>query len=229
MEDAPSFRNPFRSMKIKWRPEGLDEGSPLDACLGDVLSATARKLMEMVRMLKCMAAEGTSDAEKSTCAILAKEIHQQEIVVTKCLLSSAVTGRLTNDVTRFPYRLERIGDMLENILACFEKKVRDGIQFTAEAQEELVLLFSALLDIMEDLEKTFSASDVSRLKSVIAEERSLREALACYRQAHWERLWSGVCSPHASSLFLDILDSVKWTNEYLIKISTTLLEHDAAV
>jgi Na+/phosphate symporter len=229
MEDAPSFPAQFRTLKIKWRPEAADESSSLETCLGDVLFATVDKLVEMVRLIKRMSAQETSEAEKNTCAILAKEVHQQEIVVTKCLLSSAVTGQLTNDVTRFPYRLERIGDMLENVLACFEKKARDGIQFSLEAQEELVLIFSALLDIMEGLGKTFVASDTNRLKSLIDQEKSLREALACYRQAHWERLWSGACSPQASSLFLDILDSVKWTNEYLRKISMTLLEHDSAV
>jgi Na+/phosphate symporter len=226
MEDAPSFRNPFRTLKIQWRPEGVDTGSSLDACLGDVLLATVDKLTEMVRLLKCMLAEGTGDAEKNTCRILAIEVHKQEIVVTKCLLTSAIAGKLTNDIMRFPYRLERIGDMLENVFSCFERKAKEGIQFSFAAQEELELLFSALLVILEDLRKTFAEVDTERLKSLIDQEKDLRESLACYRQAHWERLWSGACLPQASSLYLDILDSIKWANEYLRKISMTLLEHE---
>ncbi len=159
MENESSFQNPFRTLKIKWQPEGADEASSLEMCLGDVLFATVDKLIEMTRLLKCMSTETTTHEEKCTCAALAEEVHQQEMVVAKCLLSSAVAAELTNDVIRFPYRLERIGDMLERILSCFEKKAKDGIQFSAEAQAELELLFTALLEIMEDLGKAFAASD----------------------------------------------------------------------
>jgi Na+/phosphate symporter len=228
MEDAPSYRNPFRTVRIKWRPGGADETSSLDVCLGDVLLATVRKLTEMLRMLKCISAEETSTTEKDKCALLAKEVHHQEIVVAECLLSPTVANQLTNDITRLPYRLERIGDMLENILLCLEKKAKDGIQFSAEAHAELDLLFAALLDIMEDLGKAFATSEIETQKSLIAQEKNLLETLASYRQAHWERLWSGACLPQASSMYLDILDSIKWANEYLKKISMTLLEHNSA-
>jgi Na+/phosphate symporter len=222
MKDIP----PFLTTEIKWSGEAADEALSLEICLEDVLRATVGKLTEMTRLLKCISTEATTDAEKKTCALLAKEVHRQEIVVTKCLLSSTAAQGLTNDVIRFPYRLERIGDMLENILSGFEKKARDDIQFSSAARAELGVLFDSLLDIMDSLGKAFVAPRADRLNSLISQENNLRETLACYRQAHWERLWSGACLPQASSLYLDILDSIKWANEYLRKITITLLEHE---
>ena len=43
------------------------------------------------------------------------------------------------------------------------------------------------------------------------------------RTAHWDRVEAGVCLPEASSLYRDILDSVKLGGEYVEKMSASLL------
>lgn len=227
MDDMPFQQSPFRIVKIEWHSEKGEESSSLETCLGDVLRATVDKLIEMTRLLKCMVAEGTNVADGAPCAILAKDVAIQEVVVTKCLLSPLAAGQLSQDVIRFPYRLKRIADMLANVLSCLEKKIEDGIEFSPLAHAELELLFTGLLDILENLGTAFSGSGAVDMASLVSQEKRLGESLVCFRLAHWERLWAGDCSPKASSMYLGILDSVKWANEYLKKICETLMCSEA--
>jgi hypothetical protein len=45
-----------------------------------------------------------------------------------------------------------------------------------------------------------------------------------FKLAHWERIEAGFCAVEASSVYRDILDSVKSVNEYLVKMTETLQE-----
>ena len=184
--------------------------------------STLDKLVEMTRVLKSISAENAHCEQKHSFESLAKEVHGQEKVVTQRLLSVAEADRPANDIVRLPYRLERIGDMLETVFASFENRKASGVRFSPQSEAELDTLFSAVLDVMVHLRHALATSDVHALESAISEDTRLSETLACYRLAHWERLWSGSCLPQASAIYLAILDSIKWTNEYLKKICVTL-------
>jgi hypothetical protein len=227
MVEIPSSQNPFRTVKIEWRSEETEGPSSVETCLGDVLLATVDRLIKMTRLLKRMLAEGAIESEGLNCAVLAEDLGAQEIVVTRCMLAPSVVDQLTQDVIRFPYRLKRIGDMLANILSCLQKKATNNVQFSPTALAELDLLFTGLQEILENLASAFSGSGIPDFASLRAREKLLSESLVSFRLEHWERLWAGDCSPKASAMYLDILDSVKWANEYLKKISETLIDSQA--
>lgn len=181
------------------------------------------KLIEMTRLLsECIFTGDTSLMDE--CDSMGGQLHEEEKILTRYLVTSGLSGDMWRGIIRFPYRLERIGDMLENILRCSRLKADGKIPLSDEAKEELRQLFSVLLDIMHNLRENFGEPTQDRLEAAIAQGEKLANMVNEYRSAHWERLEKGICAPDASSLYGDILDSVKSSNEYLEKMCASLLD-----
>ncbi len=219
--------NPFRVLVSELPLESPEEARPEDASatpsVEDTLCSMLDDIIEMIRLLSSSLASGSTE-EMDRCELLAKRVHSQERVLTMRLLDPRFKDRLPKDLVRFPYRLERVGDMLENILTCSRLKARDAIPFTEEAHADLDELFSRLIEMMIAFKAAFVSPRADLLESVIGLGASIAEVLAGARAGHWERLWAGFCDPYASSKYLDILDSIKWTNEYVKKLAATLME-----
>jgi Na+/phosphate symporter len=220
--------NPFRVLVSEVQSESSGEALGREdvsaaPSMEDALCSMLDDIIEMIRLLSSSLAGGSTE-EMDRCELLAKRVHSHEKTLTMRLLDPSLKDRLPKDLLRFPYRLERVGDMLENILTCSRLKARDAIPFSKEAHADLDDLFSRLIEMMTTFKAAFVSPRPDLLESVIGQGTSIAEALACARAGHWERLWAGFCDPHASSKFLDILDSIKWTNEYIKKLAATLLE-----
>jgi Na+/phosphate symporter len=181
------------------------------------------KLMEMTRLLSRCIRSG-SDLELDDCGILAKEVHEQEKLLTKNLLESCLARDRLRTLIRFPFRLERIGDMLESILNCCRIKAEDGIPLSGQAHEDLDKLFAIILDVMSNTRDCLIAVDRLSLEKTLSQGKELGRMLLDCRLAHWDRVEAGICAYQASSLYLDILDSLGSANWYLEKICRSLLE-----
>lgn len=181
------------------------------------------KLIEMTRLLSDCMFTG-DEAQMDQCARLGGEVHEEEKILTKKLLSAGVRRDLLKGVLRFPFRLERIGDMLESILNCCRIKKKEHLPFTQEAEKELRQLLSALLEMMIKLREAFSSPEKDLLQSLLTRSEELNGMLEESRSRHWERVETGEFASEASSLYRDMLDSIRWTNEYLERMTRTLLE-----
>ncbi len=229
MKEKAVFFNPFRMLS-----PGLNAGAirledlhsrPVSEpiSLQEGLLVMSSKVIEMIGLLsKCV----VSGAQKQmdACESLAKEVHRQEKALTTDLVSSKLKPDMLKGLIRFPYRLERIGDMLEAILHCCRIKAQKGLHFTDQAHGELDQLFGILFEMMSNLRDAFVTPNKVILEHIISRSEKLGKMLLDFRFAHWGRLEGGFCSPHASSTFLAILDSMTAINEYLEKMSATLLE-----
>lgn len=181
------------------------------------------KLIEITRLLsECIVTHNKPQMDQ--CAAMIKQLDEEEKILTRHLLTSGLSGDMWKGVIRFPYRLKRIGDMLDSILRCTRIKAEAGVPFSDVAGEELGQIFSMLLKTMTDLREAFNNPTLDLLRTVEAQCATLRQLVDDFRQAHWERLQLGICVPDASSMYRDILDSVKLTGEYLEKMSVWLLE-----
>ncbi|MBI5572307.1 MAG: hypothetical protein HY914_20355 [Desulfomonile tiedjei] len=180
------------------------------------------KIIEMTRMLsKCLS--DAREPEMEVCRALAAEIHRHEKVLTPRLVSAGFAAETLRNVIRFPSRLERIGDMLESVLNCCSIKARDSVRFDQRAYSELDEVFEKLLGILYTTRDALVTPDAAILTHIAARTRELDGTLHDFRSAHWERLAAGICPPESSSLYLDIFDSIRSVNEYLEKMSLTLL------
>lgn len=220
--------NPFRELASELQSEFGEEaphpeGSLEEPTLEDALLSMLDDIIEMTRIAAGSLSNGSPE-DMDRCESLAKKIHAQEQKLTMRLLSPRTKDRLPRDLIRFPYRLERVGDILENVLTCSRLKARDAIPFSEEGRKDVDRLFSELTEMMTTFRDAFVSPGPDLLESVLSRGASIAEYLAGARSAHWERLWAGLCDPHSSSMFLDILDSIKWANEYMRKLASTLLE-----
>jgi Na+/phosphate symporter len=227
MKEPRVFVNPLRILSLRLDREAvrLDDRrtAPQEVSFEESLITTAGKIMDIIRLIsKCIVTGDTSEMDRG--AALAEDVHQQEKMLTKNLLSSGVRGELFKGLVRFPSRLERIGDSLETILRCCQIKAREGISFSDKAEEELGELFAMLLEMMNNVRDAFRTPNKLFLESIISQGRQLTGMLGDSRLAHWERMEAGFCSPRASSVFLEVLDSMKLMNEYIQKMCNTLIE-----
>jgi Na+/phosphate symporter len=230
MKDQRVVVNPFRILSPKLdseasRFEDLHQ-MPVSEHISpeEGLLIMMSKLIEISKILS--RAVVNADAEQlAICERLAEEIHTQEGMVTKNLVaSSAIIGHnLFQIVVRFPGRMERMGDMLQNILTCCRIKQRDGIPFSDKALGELSQIFAILLDMLTNVRDSLIVRNRVLMLHILDAKQQLTQLLYDSRFNHWERLEKGYCAPQASSLYLDILDSFTAIAEYLGKMCDSLL------
>jgi Na+/phosphate symporter len=75
-----------------------------------------------------------------------------------------------------------------------------------------------------NLRDAFITPNKFLLDHILSEVKTMGQMLQDFRLAHWDRLAAGFCSPRASSMYLDILDSSRSINEYIEKMCLTLIE-----
>ena len=229
MKDKALFFDPFRIISPGLNAEALRledlHSRPVSEpiSLQEGLLVMSSKIIEMIRLLSKCVVSG-SQKQMDACESLAKEVHEQEKVLTTDLVSSKLRPDLLKGLIRFPYRMERIGDILERISNCCQIKALYGLSFTDMAHAELDQLFAFLLEMMINLRDVVVAPNKVLLEHITSQSKKLGQMLLDFRLAHWERLEGGFCSPHASTVYLRMLDAMTAINESLNKMCATLLE-----
>jgi Na+/phosphate symporter len=229
MKDEHLLLNPFRmlSPNLDHEIEHFEElhQRPVseEITLGEGLLVMISKVIEMCRLLSESVFTG-SRSQMDKCEALAHDVDQQENVLTRQLIESDLEGDLLKGLIRFPYRLERIGDMLESILNCCRIKARFGLPFSDDAYREIDELFTSLIKMMTNLRDAFILPNEVVLEAILSEGKKVSWTVEECVVAHWMRLEAGLSAVEASSMYRDILDSMKLINEYLVKMATTLGE-----
>ena len=114
MKEKSYFFNPFRMLSPKLDAQAIKleelHQKPVcqDVALEEGLLIMVSKLIEMARLLSKSVVSG-STSQMDRCEALAKEVDEQENLLTQCLVYGNVDKELLKGVIRFPYRLERIG------------------------------------------------------------------------------------------------------------------------
>jgi Na+/phosphate symporter len=230
MREKQIFFNPFRIISPKLDAEAsrlaeIFESPPQDiTCLEEGLLVMISKLIEMNRLLrKCLIIYDTVKAEK--CENLAREIHDEEKKLTGDIVCSpTTTGAILKALVLFPGRLERVGDLLESILNVARIKSRDAIPFSDKANTELNELFDLMNDMLKNFRDLIATRNRDLLDHVRAEQKKIGQLTIDFGLAHEDRLLGGLCTPKASSLYLDVLDSIKSANQNVSALTESLAQ-----
>ncbi len=228
MTEKPFQINPFQVFSPQVdrevrRLEELREARVSESStLQEGLISLLDKVIEMTEILSACTALGDGSG-MDRCEYLYGEINREEKILTGYLVSSGMGLHAMKGVIRFPYRLKRVGDLLEIILRCFRYRAGGGIPLSDKAKLELDQVFTILLGMMGHLRDGFVSPSQDLLTDLSRRSKTLSEILDYFRSEHWERVEAGLCAPEASSMYREILDSVKWTNQYLEKMSLDLL------
>jgi Na+/phosphate symporter len=230
MKEKQVFFNPFRiiSPKLNVEASRLEEPAPAEmTCLEEGLLVMAGKLIEMAKLIHKMLI--VPDPQKiKRCEALGQEIHQEEKGLTGELVCSPTTsGDVLKALVLFPVRLERAGDFLESMVTVSKNKAKEGIPFSDKGQAEVEQLFGLLTEVLTNFRDVLSTRNKALLDHLINQHKKLHQMTIDFALAHEDRLLEGLCSPKASSLYLDILDSVKNINIQIQEMSRSL-KHLAA-
>jgi len=230
MKEKHIFFNPFRIISPKLNAEAsrlaeLFESPPPDiTCLEEGLLVMISKLIEMNRLLrKCLIIFDPAKAER--CESLGRQIHDEEKTLTGDIVCSpTTTGAILKALVLFPGRLERAGDLLESILNVARIKSRDAIPFSDKANAELNELFDLMNDMLKDFRDLIATRNRDILGHFRAEQKKIAQLTVDFALAHEDRLLGGMCAPVASSLYLDILDSIKSANQSVSALTESLAQ-----
>ncbi len=108
-----------------------------------------------------------------------------------------------------PVHLLRIGENFEKLAEFMENKVKSNVLFSDKAVTEVAFLLQRLTDILKPTSDIILAKNTILSKYVQESEAGVTRRAIEYTTQHEERLIEGLCSPVASSLYINILDRIK--------------------
>jgi phosphate:Na+ symporter len=157
--------------------------------------------------------------------VLAEEVHDEEKSLTAHLVHlPSASPSVLKALILFPARLERVGDLLESVLSVSMIKAREGIPFSDRAMIELKQLFKVFKEMLSNLRDVLATCDRQLLDHMVSLHGQLAQMTLDFAYAHEDRLIEGTCSPRASSLYIDVLDSVRNANRHIRSITEALIK-----
>ncbi|MCR5877338.1 Na/Pi cotransporter family protein [Phenylobacterium sp. J367] len=122
-------------------------------------------------------------------------------------------------ILAFATNVEHAGDLVDrNLLGVATRRLKRGVNFSAEGEGELVALVDRLLANVRLAAAAFVSGDAAAARLLVAEKESFREVEADAVQAHFQRLQSGNADTvDTSSLHLDALRDLKRVNSHLVE------------
>ena len=135
-------------------------------------------------------------------------------------------GRRAMEIISFSINLEHVGDIVDkNLSELAVKKVKRGLQFSAEGAAELAAFHKRILDSLRIAIGVFMSGDVADARRLIAEKVQLRAAELAAAERHLERLREGRPETlETTSLHLDVLRDLKRIHSHICSVAYPVLE-----
>jgi phosphate:Na+ symporter len=230
---------PYAGLLRRWFPERVDAADPsrplyLDRAARETpvvaLGGAAREALRLSDVLDTML-HGLRDVlERDDRKLLAQTKRLDDVLdkldtAIKTYLAELEAEAMSEaDHARarfllaFALNMEHAGDVVDkNLLALLAKKIKRGIDFSAEGKAELVTLVDRLRANNRTAAALFMTADLSVARLLAAEKEIFRDLDARATESHFERLRGGkVESIESSSLHLEILRDLKRVNAHLV-------------
>ncbi|MDQ1272759.1 MAG: hypothetical protein QG591_1389, partial [Planctomycetota bacterium] len=146
------------------------------------------------------------------------------------LLSNKAAGRsVNNDHSKsLLATLSSIGLMLNGLDAISRHirfKIGKRIIFNDKGVEEIRCLFYASLDVVKMAGDTLANGSELSMKHVVDKSTRIEKLAGHYAEKHKEQLITGICTPEASLLYINIADGILTVVWHLKKAVTRLFGH----
>lgn len=120
--------------------------------------------------------------------------------------------------------LEEIGDYIKDMIERIEIKIEEKLLFSEDALSDYRHLYSAVEATLSDAVNSLKMKDKNFAKRVLCDGEHVDVLVGKYRQAHTQRLISGVCDPRAGNMFLNLLDFGGQIFQHTKSIANNVLE-----
>lgn len=157
------------------------------------------------------------------CPQTVNEIKQAEAGLTEKLTEISVDNPEVKRYVPIPGHLLVIGEKIEKIRELMEKKIGENILFSDKAVKEAIFLLQRLSEILWTTSSLILARNTF-LGIYIEEAVSNISKMADeYATLHEERLIEGICLAAASSVYINMLDTIKSIAWHIKEIAIRLI------
>lgn len=139
----------------------------------------------------------------------ARFLHKSENSILEKMIGDIKEHPNARFFVAIPPHLERIGDKLESMINCTRIKTSEVIMFSDKAVNELNYLMDTVKNILKCMKDMIITRNGVLIKTTLDEAETFGKIASDYATEHEERLISGTCAPRASSIYLDMLDSLR--------------------
>ena len=147
------------------------------------------------------------------------------VKVAACALNesdSRDVSKLLHSINDF----ERIGDHALNIKNSADEMKEKALHFSAEAKEELGLLFRALNDVLSLSIDSFVNNDLEKAAHVEPLEQVIDVLIGQIKRRHIERLQAGRCTIELGFILNDLLNNCERISDHCSNIAVCVTEID---
>ncbi|MGH8736948.1 MAG: Na/Pi cotransporter family protein [Burkholderiales bacterium] len=196
--------------------ESLRMGEMVEAMLGQAMTA----LMTQDRNLVAEISRKDNAIDR-----LHEAIKLYVVSLTRGSLEER-EGRRAMEIIAFVINMEHIGDIIDkNLMELAAKKIKRGLQFSAQGAEELQAMHKRVLGDMRLAFGIFISGDVKVARQLLDEKTHFREAEIAASESHLARLREGRQeSIETSALHIDILRDLKRIHSHICATAYPVLE-----
>ncbi|MCL4456879.1 MAG: hypothetical protein M1147_10360 [Nitrospirae bacterium] len=143
------------------------------------------------------------------CGAKVNDIKKAETAITKKIAELAKDNPDLKQYVSVPAHLLRIGENIEKLSELMNKKIKDNILFSDKAVTEITFLLQRIVDVLRPTSDIILAKNTILGRYVQESEEGIVKRATEYATLHEERLIEGLCLPIASSIYINMLDSIK--------------------
>jgi phosphate:Na+ symporter len=231
------------------QPKAADPGTPIyleSAAAGApavALVCAAREVLRMGDLIEMMLRQSMTALLTNDRKLVAEISRMDDAVDSLNEAVKMYVTRMTRDsmddrdgyrameIVSFSINLEHVGDIIDkNLMDLASKKIRRGITFSQEGQDDLVEFHQQVLDSLTLAVGIFMSGDIKVARQLVAAKTQLREKEFAAAERYLTRLREGTPETIESySLDLDILRDLKRVHSHLCSAAYPVLERAGAL
>ena len=128
-----------------------------------------------------------------------------------------------NKLMKIVKDFERMGDHFENIIELTEYQITKKVKTTETAMGNLLEMFDITLLTVRKAIIAFDQNDKDMAKQVIQKEILIDKMERQLRKQHIFRLSSGLCTPQAGMVYIDIISNLECIGDHAVNIANAVI------
>jgi phosphate:Na+ symporter len=153
------------------------------------------------------------DLEILSCVLKDEErLNEMERAITLSLIDIS-KGKVTEKdkknivlLTNIVGDLEEVGDYVKDMIERIEIKIQERLLFSEEALVEYRHLYATVETALSNINNSLKLNDNNFSNMVLCGKEDVDKLIEKYRDAHTQRLLSGICDVRSGNMFLNLLD-----------------------
>ena len=128
-----------------------------------------------------------------------------------------------NKLMKIVKDIEKMGDHFENIIELTAYQITMKVKISESAMEILYEMYDLTLSTVSEAIITLDQNDKDLAKQVIEKEILIDKMERQLRKQHILRLSSGICTPQAGMVYIDIISNLERIGDHAVNIANSVL------